>query len=288
MVRSPSSPGDRAALLRPVDDPHDQGKHLLGKREWADLREKSHRLWYYCEKALSLGRMFLKIGGLIMTAFVIGLSGAMAPGSLLVVVITETMKHGFWAGPTAILGHALIELVVVALLSLGLGAYLAMDSVLGAIGFAGGLTLFYFAYGTWRSAKTASIAQESSRIQRSADGAAQTAGRPQTKGARRWNTAASGIAASISNPYWIIWWATIGAAYVATGTQLGPLGPAIFYVGHIASDFTWYALVSWAVATGKRFINDKIYRTVLYACSVLIVLFGAYFLRLGVRLMLGG
>ena len=84
------------------------------------------------------------IGGLIATAFVIGLSGAMAPGSLLVVVVTETVRRGFWAGPVAVLGHAVIEAAMVILLALGLGRVLSYPSVLAAIGLAGGLMLLWF------------------------------------------------------------------------------------------------------------------------------------------------
>jgi threonine/homoserine/homoserine lactone efflux protein len=59
--------------------------------------------------------------GLLTTAFVIGLSGAMGPGSLLVVVVTETFRRGFWAGPAAIAGHAAVEVAMIFLLNLGLG-----------------------------------------------------------------------------------------------------------------------------------------------------------------------
>ena len=94
-------------------------------------------------------------------------------------------------------------------------------------------------------------------------------------------TAVAGMAASISNPYWIIWWATVGAAYVATSAGYGVAGPATFFVGHIAADLAWYSLVSFAIATGTRFFNDRVYRGILYVCGFLF-LFGAYFLRLGV------
>ncbi len=225
----------------------------------------------------------MSIVGLMVTAFVIGLSGAMAPGSLLVVVITETVRHGFWAGPLAVAGHALVEMIVVVLLSLGLGAFLAYDSVLGVIGLLGGLTLFYFGYATWQTAKTATLSLDSASSQQ----AAGFTGQRQQRYDGPLRTAAAGIAASVSNPYWIVWWATIGAAYVGTGAKIGPLGPVTFYLGHIASDLVWYTLISWAIATGRRFINDKLYRAVLCVCSVFIVLFGAYFLRLGFRFVTG-
>jgi threonine/homoserine/homoserine lactone efflux protein len=212
--------------------------------------------------------------GLISTAFLVGLSGAMGPGSLLVVVVTETVRRGFWAGPSAIAGHAAAEIAMVCLLRVGLGKVLAYGQVLGTVGLLGGAMLFYFGYGTVKTARTATLSLNV--------GEAGT-GKPTIRGLKGFvSTAVAGMAASISNPYWIIWWATVGAAYVATSSGYGPIGPAAFFTGHIAADLAWYSLVSLAIATGTRFFNDKVYRGILFVCGTFLFLFGAYFLKLGI------
>ncbi len=219
------------------------------------------------------------IGGLISTAFVVGLSGAMAPGSLLVVVVTETVRKGFWAGPVAVLGHGVMEVLMVFLLSLGLGQILSNQAALGIIGLFGGSMLLWFGWGTVKTARSATL-----DFDRAAVSGSPNAG--PRKGLL--GTAIGGMAASISNPYWILWWATIGAASVAAGmTNNGPIGPAAFLVGHLAADMVWYAFVSLALSTGARFISDRVYRGVLYACSAFLFLFGAYFLKLGVEFVAG-
>jgi threonine/homoserine/homoserine lactone efflux protein len=204
----------------------------------------------------------------------VGLSGAMGPGSLLVVVVTETVRRGFWAGPSAIAGHAAAEIAMVCLLRVGLGKVLAYGQVLGTVGLLGGAMLFYFGYGTVKTARTATLSLNV--------GEAGT-GKPTIRGLKGFvSTAVAGMAASISNPYWIIWWATVGAAYVATSSGYGPIGPAAFFTGHIAADLAWYSLVSLAIATGTRFFNDKVYRGILFVCGTFLFLFGAYFLKLGI------
>lgn len=219
------------------------------------------------------------IGGLISTAFVVGLSGAMAPGSLLVVVVTETVRKGFWAGPVAVLGHGVMEVLMVFLLSLGLGQILSNQSALGIIGLFGGSMLLWFGWGTVKTARSATL-----DFDRAAASSSPDSGR--RKGLL--GTAVGGMAASVSNPYWILWWATIGAASVATGmTNNGPIGPTAFLVGHLAADMAWYAFVSLALSTGARFVSDRVYRGVLYACSAFLFLFGAYFLKLGVEFVAG-
>ena len=223
------------------------------------------------------------IGSLISTAFVVGLSGAMAPGSLLVVVVTETVRKGFWAGPVAVLGHAVMEVIMVSLLALGLGQILSYHAALGITGLAGGLMLFWFGWGTIKTARSATL--DFDRAAKPGTQAGSGSGVPQ-KGLV--STAIAGMAASISNPYWILWWATIGAAYVATGmTTNGPIGPATFLAGHLAADMAWYAFVSLALSSGAKFLSDRVYRGILYACSAFLFLFGAYFLKLGLEFALG-
>ncbi len=46
-------------------------------------------------------------------SFVIGLSGAMAPGPLLTITIAESIKRGPWVGPLIVLGHGVLELTMV-------------------------------------------------------------------------------------------------------------------------------------------------------------------------------
>ena len=75
------------------------------------------------------------------TAFVVGLSGAMAPGPVLAAVVSETLKSGFKAGPLIVLGHAILEVLVVTAAVAGLGAWLARPLWQAALGMIGGIML---------------------------------------------------------------------------------------------------------------------------------------------------
>lgn len=217
------------------------------------------------------------LAGLFATAFVVGLSGAMGPGSLLVVVVTESAKQGFWAGPAAIVGHGAIEVLMVLLLYYGLAKSLGRATVLGAVGLLGGLALLALGYSTIKSAKDASLGAT-----RSTEGPSATLTH---KGLHK--TALSGIAASISNPYWIMWWATVGAAYVATASGLGMIGVWVFFLGHILADLSWYSLVAFGVSKGTKVGSDNLYRGLLRLCGAFLLLFGVYFLWLGVGNLAG-
>ena len=100
------------------------------------------------------------------------------------------------------------------------------------------------------------------------------------------NPVVAGVLMSAANPYWLIWWLTIGLGYVMFSGQYGVAGVALFYLGHILADFAWYTLVSGAVAQGRRFLSDGLYRGFLAGCGVFLVGFGGYFAVQGVRLFL--
>ena len=55
----------------------------------------------------------LSIFTIFFTSFVIALSGALMPGPLLTVTISESARRGFVAGPLLIAGHGLLELALV-------------------------------------------------------------------------------------------------------------------------------------------------------------------------------
>jgi len=65
---------------------------------------------------------------------------------------------------------------------------------------------------------------------------------------RRNHPVVSGVLMSVANPYWIIWWATIGLGYILYSWRFGLWGVAFFFAGHILADLAWYTVVAAAVA----------------------------------------
>lgn len=90
---------------------------------------------------------------------------------------------------------------------------------------------------------------------------------------------AAGILVSLSNPYWSMWWATVGLLYITQALQSGKMGLVSFYSGHILADLAWYVLVSAVVAGGRRYINQRVYNGVLVVCGVFVLGLGVYFIR---------
>lgn len=194
-------------------------------------------------------------------AFIIALSGAMMPGPLLTVTVAKVARKGFWQGPLIVFGHAILELVLVSLLLLGLRSALDSPAVIIAASGIGGLALILMGIDI--------VAEVSAgRIHLSLEA-----------GSKREVASAtlSGIITSLSNPYWTIWWLTIGAGYLAIASRSGTSGTVGFYFGHISGDLAWYTLVAAMVAKGRQYLSDRFFRSFLFACGVFMIVLGVYF-----------
>ncbi|MBN1268320.1 MAG: LysE family transporter [Kiritimatiellae bacterium] len=203
---------------------------------------------------------------LFWSAFVVGLSGAMMPGPVLTATISEVLKRGWKAGPLIVLGHAILEIVVLLAVVLGLGAWITRDTVMGALGVAGGLILI--AMGIQMAVTARAATQQALSAE------------PDPKTAVR-GPVWVGMLTSASNPYFLLWWATVGLNFAAIALKNGWAGLASFYTGHILSDLAWYTLVAVAVASGRRICPPRVYQAVIATCGVVLMGLGAYFLATG-------
>jgi threonine/homoserine/homoserine lactone efflux protein len=203
---------------------------------------------------------------LFFSALGIAYSGAMMPGPMLTVVVTETPRQGAKAGPLVVLGHAILELVLLVGLVIGLGPLLEDETVQAVLQIAGGCMLV---------ATGVSIVVAVARHTVSIDWEGSESG-------GRGRAVLMGIVSSLSNPYWTIWWATIGLGLLTKAYVMGVAGLVVFYVGHIMGDLTWYSLISGALAAGKRFITLGVYRVMLLVASVFLFFLAAWFLVSGI------
>jgi len=222
-------------------------------------------LWH---TAVKMDRLIV-LAGIFGTAYVVGFSGAMMPGPLLAVTINESTRRGAIAGPLLMLGHMALEAALVAAVALGLSSVLKNPVVIGCVAFMGGGVMCWMGQAMVRSARHTTLR----------DAAGQRS---------RMHPVLAGALVSLSNPYWTIWWATIGITYVIMGLRFGLTGVIVFFAGHILSDFTWYTAVSVSVAQGGRLLSDRVYRAMIVACGATLVGFGAWFVWTGISTLRTG
>lgn len=206
-------------------------------------------------------------------SFLVGFSGAMMPGPLLIVALARTPTYGAKTGPLIVIGHAIVELATVIVLSFGLAALMNQESMIPRyIAVIGGVALFLMA-GVMFSEVRAGI--KSPKIE-------QPIGAKTEQTINAYKLIGEGMIATISNPYWFVWWGTVGSALVIASMQSGKLGPPIFYVGHILSDLVWYSLITVLLWQGKEFLSGRRYRILIGLCAVFLLWLGGWFIFSGV------
>ncbi|WP_422443564.1 LysE family transporter [Thermoanaerobacterium sp. DL9XJH110] len=212
----------------------------------------------------------MNIYAIFLTAFLVGLSGAMMPGPLVTVAINESLKKGLSANLFVSSGHAFMEALVVLALIAGLGDTLDTPSVAGITAVVGSIILFKMAHDMIKEAWLKKISLD-------------MAGAPDKS--KSLGPGFAGIFATVSNPYWLLWWATIGSNYTALSLKKGVPGVLSFYIGHVLSDFTWLLLVGLMMVTGKKFINDTVYRGLILVMGVFLGIMSIYFFCSGIRFL---
>jgi len=204
------------------------------------------------------------LAGIFMSSFAVAFSGAVMPGPVLTVTISESARRGFRTGPLIVLGHGILEIALLVLIAFGLSELISRPFFIGMVGVSGAVILFWMAVGMFRSL--------------GGIGPLET-----PAGGRSRHPVVSGILTSISNPYWFIWWATIGMGYVLISVRFGLPGLIVFFTGHILADLAWYSLVSWLISRGKGFLSVRIYRGLIGICAAVLALFGIYFGAYGLK-----
>ncbi len=185
----------------------------------------------------------------------VSLSGVIMPGPMFAATIARGYKDER-AGLKISAGHAVIETPLIVAIFLGFGTVLSNDLVFAAIGIFGGLLLLYMGISMLRATE-ASITASSEN------------GR---------GSLVTGFLMTAANPYFFLWWATIGAAMVAGAVAFGLVMLPLFAAVHLACDFGWSGFVSFAVFRSKGLWSAKSHRYLFMGAGVIMVFFAIYFL----------
>ena len=199
----------------------------------------------------------------LLTVVIASSSGALTPGPLFLASTLRATRSGWFAGIECAFGQTLVELPLVIGLSLGLSSYL-LGSV-RVIGVLGGATLV--AFGAIQIVQARNPVSLGERL------------------VSRWDQRSGvivGLVFTGINPFFLIWWATIGSLLIAQALLLGAfLGVFIMFAAHIWMDYAWLGGTASLTARGRSFLG-KWYRILLIAFGIGMLYFGTEFIVSGV------
>lgn len=204
-----------------------------------------------------------------LTWWLVSLSGILMPGPVTAMAVTQGARLGGVAGSLVTAGHAAAEALLVIVLAVGMGPALRQPRVVGVIGLLGGAVLLGM------GARMIVAAWNTPSLPGS---------QPTGPSLRPASLVRAGLIATAANPYWLLWWATVGAGYYALFSARGLAAVVgLFFLGHIALDLGWNSILAGVVGAGRGRIPAGVYRMVLVGCGGLVVAMSAVFAGAGLR-----
>ncbi|MCK4353613.1 MAG: LysE family transporter [Dehalococcoidia bacterium] len=189
-----------------------------------------------------------------MSVVGISLTGVMMPGP----VTAATIAKGYGdrnAGALIAIGHAVIEMPLIAAIYLGFGHFISSPQVVRTIHIVGALMLFYLGFRMFRTATSV----------------------PGRIGGLPVSSLITGIVLTGTNPGFYVWWMTIGIALIVGATDFGLSGILLFAVVHWLCDLAYYEFLSMATFKSRKWWTQKVQRIVFSACASMLIGFGIWF-----------
>jgi len=194
------------------------------------------------------------------TVVVTSLSGVMMPGPMFTVTLAKSLKSP-WAGVWVSLGHAVIEVPLILLIYFGLAHFFQNDIVQLALSVLGGGMIAWMSVGLFRARRE--LARE---------------GKDTT-----YNAFVAGILMSGLNPFFLVWWVTVGSLLLMTFlSAVGTSGLILFIVVHWLCDLVWLSLVSFTVFKTHSFWSQRVQEWIFVVLSLALLYFGGQFIVKGI------
>jgi len=198
--------------------------------------------------------METSLGLFLLSAAGISLTGVMLPGPMTAVTVAKGYSEKN-AGVLIAVGHAVIEMPLIAALYLGLVHFISSPQVVNTIYVVGGLMLFYLGFRMFRTA---------------GDAPGEIGGLPAS-------SLVAGIVITGTNSAFYVWWVTLGVALVISATKFGLIGIILFAVVHWLCDLVWCEILSVSTFKSRKWWTHRVQRVVFTVCALVLIGFGAWF-----------
>jgi len=197
----------------------------------------------------------------LLTVIGISLSGVMMPGPVFAATISKSFNSKF-AGSFVAIGHGIVEFPLMFLIYFGLYNFFQNQFVRIFLGIAGGIVLIYLGKDIFhlKSAVKASFQEN-----------------PTSR------ATLAGAVTSLLNPYFVLWWVTVGTTLIIKSASFGLIGFFLFGVVHWLCDFFWYSTVSFVAHHSGKIWGEKAQLLLIGVSSLLLISFGVWFIVSSLR-----
>jgi len=197
----------------------------------------------------------------IATIVIVTASGALAPGPLFFATVSQGAKHGPKTGLVFSVAHTVVEFSLIMLFALGLLTIASEPIVKVVIGIAGGIVLILFGIFQIRNSFKSDLVE---------------AKKPKSSYKHLFLL---GLAFTGLNPYFILWWLTVGGQLIIIALEFAALlGVVFMFLCHVWMDYVWLTGVAYFAKKGTNVIGLKWYKPLMIIFGVVLIYFGSTFI----------
>jgi threonine/homoserine/homoserine lactone efflux protein len=199
-----------------------------------------------------------EIFGFLGLVIIISASGVMSPGPLFAANVMYGLREGKISGIKMAIGHTIVEFPLIVLLGVGFFSIESVPEIRTVITIFGAVGLFGFAILQIRA-----VTKEKFSIE--------------TKSGQ--GPFVAGILLSALNPFFIIWWLTIGLVLISESIQnFGIIGIVILFLFHIWMDYAWLFTIAAFSSKAKNYLSKRNFKIIIFVLSIVLIYFGIDFL----------
>jgi threonine/homoserine/homoserine lactone efflux protein len=197
----------------------------------------------------------------LSAGMLLGLAAGFSPGPLLVLVISETLRHNIRAGIKVSIAPLITDIPIILISLLILNRLAGFKPVLGCISMLGGLFIFYLGY---ESMKTRGMELNLSSVNSS--------------------SFRKGVITNALNPHPYIFYMTVGAPIIFKSIQQNFLATVAFVGSFLLLLVSAKVILALVVERSRTFLQGPVYIWVMRTLGALLLFFSFILFRDGLRL----
>ena len=189
---------------------------------------------------------------------VISASGVMSPGPLFAANVMYGLREGKISGLKMAVGHTIVEFPLILFLGIGFFSIESVPEIRTLITILGAVGLFSFAVIQIRSVTKKEFSIETKSKQ---------------------GPLLAGVLLSALNPFFIIWWLTIGLVLISKSIEsFGLIGIGVLFLFHIWMDYVWLFTIASFSSKAKNYLSKRNFKIIIVGLSLILIYFGIDFL----------
>ena len=197
----------------------------------------------------------------LSTGMLLGLAAGFAPGPLLVLVISETLRHNIKEGIKVSLAPIITDVPIILFSLLVLKQLSNFKIVLGIISILGGFFVLYLGYESLRTKGVELNLEEQSS-----------------------NALKKGVITNVLNPHPYVFYMTVGAPIVFKALDQNAINAGAFLGSFLILLVASKVVLAVIAGKSRTFLKGKAYINIMRILGILLVLFSIFLFRDGVKL----